>query len=120
MQVDLPSIGTKLQDQPLVLAEYNVSVPSSFYDATNAPIVGVASFMILGQISGFENGHSSAQELLASVNERANDIVVSGGFVNARALRTILTIQGESMLKEGGELIIHSTRSLLKCCQWYY
>lgn len=40
------------------------------------------------------------QELLNSVNERAEEIVTYGGFVNEDALKTILTMQAQSMLDD--------------------
>lgn len=62
--------------------------------------MGVSTYLTLGQVLGFQNGNSSVQELLNSVNERAEEIVAYGGFVNEDALKTILTMQAQSMLDD--------------------
>lgn len=81
-----------------------------FINTTNAPNVGVSAYFTLGQVLGFENGSSSVQGLLNSVDEGAKEIVSDGGFVNEDALKTILTMQAESMLDDGQLLSMNILR----------
>lgn len=100
-QVDLPSVGTNYQDQPLIELVYNssVHVPAAFLNATNAPSDVVSAYLTLGQSLGFENGNRSAKWLRESVGERARNIVEAGGFVSEAGMEMILCEQAESIVE---------------------
>ncbi|KAF8077627.1 alcohol oxidase [Lyophyllum atratum] len=101
VQVDLPAVGTNVQDQGLNTIIYSVSpdVPASEYTTINAPLTPAVAFVDLEQILGVGTAQAAGKELLESVATRAADIVSSGAFTSKKGLIKILQTQAESIVK---------------------
>ena len=103
VKVDLPSIGTNLQDQALNILEYlpPASVNASFFDTTNEPISTAVAFLNLSQIVG---GLASefGNLLQSTVTQRAKAVVDSGAFTSQEGLVKAFSLQARSIIAGNG------------------
>ncbi|KAG6894858.1 hypothetical protein C0992_004279, partial [Termitomyces sp. T32_za158] len=97
--VDLPAVGTNLQDQALNLNGFLVSadIPTEQYTAVNAPLSMTVAFLDVEQVLGVDAAFIAQSDLLQSVVQRAKDIVSSGAFTSENGLAKILQIQAKSI-----------------------
>lgn len=102
MKITLPQVGTNLQDQPLIGNFYSINptAPSSWTNTTNEIAQGSVSYLSLVDVMGPSNAHKTGQELLATVQQRAEAIVQTGGHVSAVGLIKQLRAQAESMISQ--------------------
>ncbi|KAG6851672.1 hypothetical protein C0991_007164 [Blastosporella zonata] len=105
LQVDLPAVGTNLQDQALneIVHAVPPSRNASEYTIINAPLTPTISFLDLKQVLG-DKAQVAGSELLQSVSARAKAIVASGGFTSESGLEKVLQIQANSIVNLDGEL----------------
>lgn len=98
-QVDLPAVGTNLQDQALNLNGFLVSAdrPTEEFTAVNAPLSMTVAFLDVEQVLGVDAAHIAESNLSQSVDQRAKDIVSSGAFTSENGLAKILQIQAKSI-----------------------
>ncbi|KAG6885298.1 hypothetical protein C0993_003459 [Termitomyces sp. T159_Od127] len=97
--VDLPAVGTNLQDQALSTNEFLVSpgTPTEEFTAINAPISMTIALLDVEQVLGVDAARLAGSDLSKSVNQRAKDIVSSGAFTSETGLVKILEIQAKSI-----------------------
>ena len=107
VKVDLPSVGTNLQDQPLTTSMYNFTkgLNGSVIDTTNQVTEGSVAYIELEQILGKKNGQAAGQYLLNTVAARAQAIVNTGGFTSVSRLQKILQVQADSIVNKKGMLL---------------
>ncbi|KAG6907076.1 hypothetical protein DXG01_010648 [Tephrocybe rancida] len=100
IQVDLPAVGTNLQDQALNFNIFAVppSRPVSEYTILNAPISPIVAFLDVEQVLGADATRVAGSDLLQSVSKRAKDIVSSGAFTSESGLIKILSNQATSIV----------------------
>ena len=96
LQVNLPSVGTNLQDQALVLFAYLFAngVDPSDTTPVNEPIGLAVSFLELSQVLG-QSTKEALHELQATIETRAKAIVEAGGFVSQKGLEKIFKAQAD-------------------------
>ncbi|KAG5637944.1 hypothetical protein H0H81_002538 [Sphagnurus paluster] len=99
-RVDLPAVGTNLQDQALNIATYAIAPNASASDYTilNAPLTPAVAFADIEQILGTNAAHIIAKDLVESIPARAKAIVSSGAFTSESGMTKILAIQAESII----------------------
>jgi len=97
--VDLPSVGTNLQDQALVINAYNITVNNNII---NSPQIFVGIFADYEQVLGAERAKSFAEELKTSIPERAAAIVASGAFTSVEGMSKILEEQAMQIVDQKG------------------
>ncbi|KAG6898522.1 hypothetical protein C0993_006244, partial [Termitomyces sp. T159_Od127] len=97
--VDLPAVGTNLQDQALNMNGFLVSpgTPTEEFTAINAPVSMTVAQLDVEQVLGVDAAHLAGSDLSKSVNQRAKDIVSSGAFTSETGLVKILEIQAKSI-----------------------
>ena len=101
-QVDLPAVGTNLQDQSLVTSLYQLNTPVSNSTNVHVPQALAASFITLPQILGKSGADSYVQELNSTIFERAAAIVASGAAVSQIGLEKIFTAQAKQFGEQDG------------------
>jgi hypothetical protein len=101
-QINLPSIGTNLQDQALDLFAYLLSptVPPSEYTIENAPGALAAAYLDFSQLFSGQEGEGSA--LMGSVEQRARTIVETGAFTSLSGMEKILRVQARNIVESKG------------------
>ena len=104
LQVDLPAVGTNLQDQALVVSLYSLNTPISNSTNPHVPQTLAASFITLPQILGKSGADSYVRELNSTISERAAAIVASGAAVSQIGLEKILTAQAMQFGEQDGIL----------------
>lgn len=92
LTVDLPAVGTNLQDPASVLSVYLANTPINSSDP-HVPTVLVSTYLTLPQILGQSGADSYVQELNSTISQRAAAIVASGAAVSRDGLEKIFTIQ---------------------------
>ncbi|KAG6873793.1 hypothetical protein C0995_011018 [Termitomyces sp. Mi166 len=107
--VDLPAIGTNLQDQAQNSMTFNVApgIPASSYTTVNAPVSLTVAFLNIEQVLGTDAARMATDELLESIPSRARDIVSSGAFTNVEGMEKILHSQFKSITKFKGSFYSH-------------
>ncbi|KAG6827947.1 hypothetical protein H0H92_009855, partial [Tricholoma furcatifolium] len=97
--VDLPAVGTNLQDQAMNINLFTVpsGIPTSEYTIVNAPVSPVVAFLDLAQVLGDDSAREAGLELLSSVSSRAKDIVAAGGFTSESGMVKMLQVQANSI-----------------------
>ncbi|KAG6873792.1 hypothetical protein C0995_011017 [Termitomyces sp. Mi166 len=97
--VDLPAVGTNLQDQALNLNAFMVppNRPPEEYTAINAPLSSTVAFLDVEQVLGVGAAHGAGSDLSRSVVQRAKNIVSSGAFTSESGLVKVLQIQAKSI-----------------------
>ena len=113
-QVDLPAVGTNLQDQSLVTSLYQLNTPVSNSTNVHVPQALAASFITLPQILGKSGADSYVQELKSTISERAAAIVASGAAVSQIGLEKIFTAQAMQFGEQDG--ILFCLWFGLTCC----
>ncbi|KAG6914237.1 hypothetical protein DXG01_001535 [Tephrocybe rancida] len=100
IQVDLPAVGTNLQDQALNINIFAVppNRPVSEYTILNAPLSSTVAFLDVEQVLGADAARVAGSDLLQSVSKRAKDIVSSGAFTSESGLIKILSNQATSIV----------------------
>ena len=101
-QVDLPAVGTNLQDQALVGSLYLSDNPISNSTNPHVPEALAASFITLPQILGKSGADSYVQELNSTISQRAAAIVASGAAVSQIGLEKIFTAQAMQFGEQDG------------------
>ncbi|KAK4695811.1 hypothetical protein P7C70_g8484, partial [Phenoliferia sp. Uapishka_3] len=95
--VDLPSVGTGLQDQTLniFLYSYNTSLllNSDYANAAGGPAGGALAFPSLKQLLGKKRFASTILDLKRTARARAQAIVDRGAWTNVEGLRKIFLAQ---------------------------
>ncbi|TFK33633.1 hypothetical protein BDQ12DRAFT_690833 [Crucibulum laeve] len=102
--VDLPSVGTNMQDQAGVLSEY----PAAFQMNTSiihVPAGGAAVFLTLTDMLGVDGAQKYVTELKATITERANAIVEAGAGVNFAGVEDMLRIQAKQFDEENAPVV---------------
>ncbi|KAG6812406.1 hypothetical protein H0H92_002982 [Tricholoma furcatifolium] len=109
--VDLPAVGTNLQDQALNLNVFVVppAIPKSEYTIINGPFTPAVAFLDITQVLGHDSARVAGDELLRSVPNRAKDIVASGAFTSESGLVKILQIQANSIVNLNAPVMEIST-----------
>ncbi|KAG6817769.1 hypothetical protein H0H87_003177 [Tephrocybe sp. NHM501043] len=110
VEVDLPAVGTNLQDQALNLILYNVAadIPASDYAFINAPFAPVVAFVDIEQLLGASGARAAGKDLIQSIPARAKNIVSSGAFTNVDGMEKILRAQAESIIKYKARTIFNT------------
>ncbi|KAG5732477.1 Glucose oxidase, partial [Termitomyces sp. T112] len=100
VEVDLPAVGTNLQDQAQNFMAFNVApgISSSKYTAVNAPVSLAVAFLDIVQVLGTDGARMVADELFQSISPRARDIVAAGAFTNVNGMEKILHSQIQSII----------------------
>ncbi|KZP19980.1 GMC oxidoreductase [Athelia psychrophila] len=100
VKVFLPQVGTNLQDQPLIENVYtlNPANPPAWTNTTNEVAEGSVGFLSLADVLGAHNAHIAGQQLLATVQSRAQAIVQKGGHISVTGLAKQFKAQAESMI----------------------
>lgn len=108
--IDLPAVGTNLQDQALNTIVYGVpaDTPTSEYTTINAPLTPTVAFVDVEQILGVGVARTVGYELFKSIPTRAENIVTSGAFTSRKGLIKILQTQVESIVKHKAPVIEYS------------
>ena len=103
--MNLPSVGTNLQDQTLVDLVYLFTNGVNLSEATtvNEPISLAVSFLELSQVLG-QYERDALHELQTNIKKRAGAIVESGGFVSQKGLEKIFKAQADSFGVHKGDL----------------
>ncbi|GLB34617.1 putative alcohol oxidase [Lyophyllum shimeji] len=110
VKIDLPAVGTNLQDQALNTVVYGVpaDTPTSEYTAVNAPFTPAVAFVDVEQMLGVDAARTAGKELRKSIPTRADDIVASGAFTSKQGLIKILQIQAESIFDYKAPVVEYS------------
>ncbi|KAF5387054.1 hypothetical protein D9615_001538 [Tricholomella constricta] len=110
VEVDLPAVGTNLQDQALNTVIYTVSpdAPASEFTTYNAPLTPAVAFVDIEQILGADAANEVGKDLIESIPIRAKKIVSSGAFTSEMGLVKILRAQAESILEHKAPVIEYS------------
>ena len=101
-QVDLPAVGTNLQDQSLVTSLYLLNTTLSNSTNPHVPQTLAASFITLPQMLGKSAADSYVQELNSTISKRAAAIVASGAAVSQIGLEKIFTAQATQFGEQDG------------------
>ncbi|KAG6817768.1 hypothetical protein H0H87_003176 [Tephrocybe sp. NHM501043] len=98
--VNLPAVGTNLQEQALSIAIFSVppSRPPSEYTIFNAPMTPTVAFVDIKQILGASGAQVEGSKLTSTISQRAKAIVASGGFTNVGGLTKVLKYQANSIV----------------------
>ncbi|KZS98576.1 alcohol oxidase [Sistotremastrum niveocremeum HHB9708] len=109
VMVDLPSVGTNLQDQPLTTSLYQIKPGqnSSVIETANQITEGSVAYIELNQILGAK-GPAAGQYLLNSISDRAQAIVKTGGFTSVSGLKKVLQYQANSIVNEKAPVVEYS------------
>ncbi|KAG5644240.1 hypothetical protein DXG03_008835 [Asterophora parasitica] len=101
VEVDLPSVGTNLQDQALDAIAFAVhpDAPASEYSTINVPFTPAAAFVDIEQVLGKPGARAVGKELRESIPARAKAIVASGAFTSEKGLIKVLRSQADSILR---------------------
>ena len=102
LQVDLPAVGTNLQDHVLVPSTYLPNTPIVNSSNPNTPTTLAASFITLPQILGKSGADLYVRELNSTISERAAAIVASGAAVSRIGLEKIFTAQAMQFGEQDG------------------
>ncbi|KAF8811144.1 alcohol oxidase [Phlegmacium glaucopus] len=102
--VDLPAVGTNLQDQALVVSLYVANTPINSSDP-HAPGTILSSFLTLPQILGKSGADSYVQELKTTISQRAAAIVASGAAVSQVGLENIFAIQAKQFGEQDAPVV---------------
>ncbi|KAF9002545.1 hypothetical protein BDQ17DRAFT_1357062 [Cyathus striatus] len=102
--VDLPSVGTNLQDQANIVTEFTATdiLNSSI---GHAPAGGAAAFVTLSQLLGPDAAADYVQSLQSTISTRAKSIVSSGAAVSVNGMEKMLTIQAREMGQESAPVV---------------
>ncbi|KAF8811137.1 hypothetical protein BYT27DRAFT_7252855 [Phlegmacium glaucopus] len=121
VMVDLPAVGTNLQDQALSASAYVVNTPINSSDP-HAPQSQVSSFLTLPQILGKSGADAYVRDLKSTISQRAAAIVASGAAVSQDGLENIFTIQAKQFGEQDAPVVeaIHLflTEQLLGTITW--
>lgn len=109
VQVNLPAVGTNLQDQALNLFSYSVlpKTPLSDFTVINEPVTPNVAFADIRQILG-EMADPAGTDLLHTVLARARAVVSSGAFTSEEGLVKVLTAQARSIVDLQAPVIEYS------------
>ncbi|KAF8797619.1 hypothetical protein BYT27DRAFT_7204431, partial [Phlegmacium glaucopus] len=102
--VDLPAVGTNLQDQALVVFLYAANTPINSSDP-HAPGTILSSFLTLPQILGKSGADSYVQELKKTISQRAATVVASGMAVSQVGLENIFAIQAKQFGEQDAPVV---------------
>ncbi|KAG5636284.1 hypothetical protein H0H81_008539 [Sphagnurus paluster] len=82
VQVDLPAVGTNLQDQALNTVIYAITpdAPASEYTILNGALTPAVAFVDIEQVLGAKWARAMGKDLVESIPARAKAIVSSGAF----------------------------------------
>ncbi|KAG6907077.1 hypothetical protein DXG01_010649 [Tephrocybe rancida] len=110
VEVDLPAVGTNLQDQSLNLVASSVTtdIDTSDYIIVNAPFTPAVAFLDIEQVLGVSAARVAGRDLFQSIPIRAQDIVSSGAFTSLQGMEKILRTQAESIVKFKAPVIEYS------------
>ncbi|KAF8998504.1 hypothetical protein BDQ17DRAFT_1361891 [Cyathus striatus] len=98
--VDLPSIGTNLQDQAGVVFAFNATENLRGGPPGHAPAAGAAAFVTLPQLIGADAAVDYVQSLQSTIKDRAGSLVSSGNAVSEKGMEKILAIQARQIGQE--------------------
>ncbi|KZV83874.1 alcohol oxidase [Exidia glandulosa HHB12029] len=99
--VDLPSVGTNLQDQFFNNFEFEPASSAPYIPpAANMPPFVSTSFLTLAQIVGNSTAGSLGKSLTGSVESRAKDAVAKGRFSSVNGLKKMLRVQADLVVKQ--------------------
>lgn len=103
-KVNLPAVGTNLQDHALTVQLYEMSpdVNETAVDSSNAPGVGAVAFPNVYQVLGQARGEAFGKQLLSTIKDRAKAIVSSGGFTSQKGAEKFLKYQAQSIIQSKG------------------
>ncbi|KAG6849533.1 hypothetical protein H0H93_007689 [Arthromyces matolae] len=121
--VDLPAVGTNLQDQALNLIEFAVAqgINASDHTFINAPLTPAVAFVDVEQLLGTDAAQALANDLSQSITPSAKEIVSSGAFTSVSGLEKVLNIQTHSIFKLKAPVIEYSlaaTSELIGASFW--
>ncbi|KAF8077647.1 alcohol oxidase [Lyophyllum atratum] len=110
IEVDLPSVGTNLQDQALNSFIYAVppDTPPSEYVSINAPLNPAVAFVDIKQVLGTHAARSAGRSLVDSIPARAKELVSTGAFTSEEGLVKVLKAQARSIVELGAPVIEYS------------
>lgn len=103
-KVDLPAVGTNLQDHALTITLYqlNDNVNETSIDSTNSPAAGAVAFPNLYQVLGQDRAGVVGTQLHSSIADRAKELVASGGFSSQKGAEKMLKYQADAIVTEKG------------------
>ncbi|KAG6860600.1 hypothetical protein C0991_011880, partial [Blastosporella zonata] len=106
--VDLPAVGTNLQDQALNIIAFNVAtnISTSDYVIVNAPFPPAVAFVDIEQVLGVSGAQAAGDDLIQSIPVRAREIVASGAFTNVDGMEKILRTQAKSIIDLKGAVLV--------------
>jgi len=100
--INLPAVGTNLQDHALTFHAYNqtAGLGPDFIDTSQAPEVPFqsAAYVDIYQAFGPALGHTMGQSLKSTVDSRAAAQVAAGAFSSTSGLKKLLNFQATSIV----------------------
>ncbi|KAF7303785.1 Alcohol oxidase [Mycena indigotica] len=104
--IDLPSVGTNLQDPTVLVMALspNASVSDSL-KTINEPGTGSNNMLDISQVLGVDGAKAAVKELRDTVTARAQAQVGAGAFTSVKGLKAILSYQADSISSQKAPVV---------------